>query len=192
MFFHYEIIGTYLCHLLIMYNFWFWVLHDYSCLCISTFQSYVSFSHGGRVVPAVWFRYDLTPITVKYHFKRPPFYSFITTVSIIFWLILSVGKSNVVFFSLFIFFFWYEFREIKFSNHSLHSSFYIILNICFQVCAIVGGTFTVAGIIDSFIFTAAEIFKKIEIGKQSWISKYEESFAGKDCHSLLSEKWSSS
>ncbi|XP_042893444.1 endoplasmic reticulum-Golgi intermediate compartment protein 1-like [Penaeus japonicus] len=78
------------------------------------YRSYISFSHGGRVVPAVWFRYDLTPITVKYHFKRPPFYSFITTV-----------------------------------------------------CAIVGGTFTVAGIIDSFIFTAAEIFKKIEIGKQS-------------------------
>ncbi|XP_042229979.1 endoplasmic reticulum-Golgi intermediate compartment protein 1-like [Homarus americanus] len=78
------------------------------------YRSYVSFSHGGRVVPAVWFRYDLTPITVKYHAKRPPFYSFVTTV-----------------------------------------------------CAIIGGTFTVAGIIDSFIFTASEIFKKFELGKQS-------------------------
>ncbi|XP_071545931.1 endoplasmic reticulum-Golgi intermediate compartment protein 1-like [Panulirus ornatus] len=77
------------------------------------YRSYISFSHGGRVVPAVWFRYDLTPITVKYHRKRPPFYSFITTV-----------------------------------------------------CAIVGGTFTVAGIIDSFLFTASEIFRKLEIGKQ--------------------------
>ncbi|KAK4311187.1 hypothetical protein Pmani_017306 [Petrolisthes manimaculis] len=78
------------------------------------YRSYVSFGHGGRVVPALWFRYDLTPITVKYHHKRPPFYSFITTV-----------------------------------------------------CAIVGGTFTVAGIVDSFIFTASEIFKKFELGKQS-------------------------
>ena len=36
-----------------------------------------------------------------------------------------------------------------------------------QVCAIVGGTFTVAGIIDSAIFTASEMFKKFEIGKLS-------------------------
>lgn len=33
------------------------------------------------------------------------------------------------------------------------------------LCAIVGGTFTVAGIIDSLVFTASEIFKKFEIGK---------------------------
>ncbi|XP_066975721.1 endoplasmic reticulum-Golgi intermediate compartment protein 1-like [Macrobrachium rosenbergii] len=78
------------------------------------YRSYISFSHGGRVVPAVWFRYDLTPITVKYHEKRQPFYTFITAI-----------------------------------------------------CAIIGGTFTVAGIIDSFIFTASEIFKKFELGKQS-------------------------
>lgn len=78
------------------------------------YRSYVSFSHGGRVVPAVWFRYDLTPITVKYHRRRPPIYSFVTTV-----------------------------------------------------CAIVGGTFTVAGIIDSFIFTASKVFKKFEQGKLS-------------------------
>ncbi|XP_076054131.1 endoplasmic reticulum-Golgi intermediate compartment protein 1-like [Oratosquilla oratoria] len=78
------------------------------------YRNYISFSHGGRAIPAVWFRYDLTPITVKYHEKRPPMYSFITTV-----------------------------------------------------CAIIGGTFTVAGILDSFIFTASEIFKKFEIGKLS-------------------------
>ncbi|MCL4125249.1 UNVERIFIED_CONTAM: hypothetical protein GTU68_009411 [Idotea baltica] len=77
-------------------------------------RSYVSFGHGGRVIPAVWFRYDLTPITVKYHEKRPPIYSFLTTI-----------------------------------------------------CAIIGGTFTVAGIIDSFVFTASEIFKKFELGKLS-------------------------
>lgn len=37
-----------------------------------------------------------------------------------------------------------------------------------QICAIVGGTFTVAGIIDSCIFTASEAWKKIQIGKMSW------------------------
>ncbi|KAA0203265.1 hypothetical protein HAZT_HAZT006192 [Hyalella azteca] len=62
----------------------------------------------------MWFRYDLAPLTVKYYVRRPPFYTFITTV-----------------------------------------------------CAIVGGTFTVAGIIDSCIFTASEIFHKFQIGKQS-------------------------
>merc|ERR1712107_761895 len=31
------------------------------------YRSYISFGHGGRVVPAIWFRYDLNPITVKYH-----------------------------------------------------------------------------------------------------------------------------
>ena len=36
-----------------------------------------------------------------------------------------------------------------------------------QVCAIVGGTFTVAGIIDSFVFTAHQVWKKMELGKQS-------------------------
>ena len=58
------------------------------------------------------FRYDLNPITVRYHESRPPLYHFLTTI-----------------------------------------------------CAIVGGTFTVAGIIDSCIFSATEIFKKFELGK---------------------------
>ncbi|KAF0293723.1 Endoplasmic reticulum-Golgi intermediate compartment protein 1 [Amphibalanus amphitrite] len=76
------------------------------------YKTYISFSPMGRFIPAIWFKYDLNPITVRYHEKRPPFYTFITTV-----------------------------------------------------CAIVGGTFTVAGIIDSAIFTASEMFKKFEIGK---------------------------
>ena len=59
-------------------------------------------------------RYDLNPITVRYHESRPPIYHFLTTV-----------------------------------------------------CAIVGGTFTVAGIIDSCLFTAHEMFKKFELGKLS-------------------------
>lgn len=36
------------------------------------------------------------------------------------------------------------------------------------MCAIVGGTFTVAGIIDSIVFTASSVFKKAQIGKLSW------------------------
>lgn len=35
----------------------------------------------------------------------------------------------------------------------------------FQFCAIIGGTFTVASIIDSMIFTSYNWFKKAEIGK---------------------------
>jgi len=78
------------------------------------YSNYVSYSHGGRSSSAIWFRYDLNPITVKYHERRQPIYSFLTSV-----------------------------------------------------CAIIGGTFTVAGIIDSLLFTAAEMIKKLEIGKLS-------------------------
>ncbi|CAD5116532.1 DgyrCDS5411 [Dimorphilus gyrociliatus] len=76
------------------------------------YRDYIQYGHGHRFIPAIWFRYDLSPITVKYHERRKPIYSFLTTL-----------------------------------------------------CAIVGGTFTVAGIIDSLIFSASEIFKKFEIGK---------------------------
>lgn len=44
-------------------------------------QSYVSISHSGRIMPAIWFRYDLTPITVKYTRRSVPLYSFLTSVS---------------------------------------------------------------------------------------------------------------
>ncbi|XP_061899754.1 endoplasmic reticulum-Golgi intermediate compartment protein 1 isoform X2 [Entelurus aequoreus] len=77
-------------------------------------KEYVAYSHTGRIIPAIWYRYDLSPITVKYTERRQPLYRFITTI-----------------------------------------------------CAIVGGTFTVAGIIDSCIFTASEAWKKIQIGKMS-------------------------
>ena len=40
----------------------------------------MQFGHG-RVMPAVWFRYDLSPITVKYTERRKPIYSFLTMVS---------------------------------------------------------------------------------------------------------------
>lgn len=74
----------------------------------------VQYHHGGRALPAIWFRYELSPITVRYKETRPPFYTFLTTV-----------------------------------------------------CAIVGGTFTVAGIVDSMIFSASELIKKAELGKLS-------------------------
>jgi hypothetical protein len=77
-------------------------------------QHYRQFARGFGSVSAVWFRYDLSPITVKYTVTRQPFYHFVTTV-----------------------------------------------------CAVVGGAFTVAGIVDSMVFTAAEIFRKAEIGKLS-------------------------
>ncbi|KAK6174231.1 hypothetical protein SNE40_017550 [Patella caerulea] len=79
-----------------------------------SYRDIVQFHHGGQSIPAIWFRYDLSPITVRYKEKRKPFYTFLTTI-----------------------------------------------------CAIVGGTFTVAGILDSLIFSAAEIFKKAELGKLS-------------------------
>ncbi|CAF4016492.1 unnamed protein product, partial [Rotaria sp. Silwood2] len=67
--------------------------------------------HQG-VVGAIWFRYDITPITVKYTERRQKLYTFITSI-----------------------------------------------------CAVVGGSFTVASILDSIIFTASELFKKFELGK---------------------------
>ena len=53
-----------------------------------------------------------------------------------------------------------------FRDERCHFNF-IFLVFVFQVCAIVGGTFTVAGIIDSMIFTASELFKKAQMGKLS-------------------------
>lgn len=78
------------------------------------YKDYISFGHGNRVMPAIWFRYEMTPITVKYTEQRKPFYHFIT-----------------------------------------------------MVCAIIGGAFTVAGIIDSMIFSASELYKKVTLGKMS-------------------------
>jgi len=77
------------------------------------YRNYLAYGHGGRVMPAIWFRYDLSPITVKYTERMKPFYSFLTTI-----------------------------------------------------CAVVGGTFTVASFIDAAIFTAGEFYRKFELGKQ--------------------------
>ncbi|KAF4024254.1 hypothetical protein G4228_016233, partial [Cervus hanglu yarkandensis] len=44
-------------------------------------KEYVAYSHTGRIIPAIWFRYDLSPITVKYTERRQPLYRFITTAN---------------------------------------------------------------------------------------------------------------
>lgn len=86
----------------------------YSYQYTSAYKDYISYGHGHRVMPAIWFRYEHTPITVKYTERRQPFYHFIT-----------------------------------------------------MVCAIVGGTFTVASIVDSLVFSATEMYKKHAMGKLS-------------------------
>lgn len=50
--------------------------------------------------------------------------------------------------------------KLSFAFSSLHL-------IIFQVCAVVGGTFTVAGIIDSSLFSLSELYKKHQLGKLS-------------------------
>jgi len=67
-----------------------------------------------RSGPALWFHYDLSPLTVRYKERGEPLFSFLTAI-----------------------------------------------------CAVVGGVFTVAGIIDGLVFSATQIYQKLEIGKQS-------------------------
>lgn len=76
------------------------------------YKKYISIGFTGHVIPAVWFKYDINPISVKYKERRKPFYEFLC-----------------------------------------------------MTCAIVGGTFTVAGIIDSLVFSASNILEKLELGK---------------------------
>lgn len=64
--------------------------------------------------PGLWFRYDVSPITVQYSQRHEPIYTFL-------------GRT----------------------------------------VAYIGGTFTVAGMIDSLIFTAGKALKKFELGKLS-------------------------
>lgn len=54
------------------------------------------------------------------------------------------------------------FQPITVKYTERRQKFYTFLT---SICAVVGGTFTVASIIDSLIFTASELFKKFEIGK---------------------------
>ncbi|KHN84426.1 Endoplasmic reticulum-Golgi intermediate compartment protein 1 [Toxocara canis] len=77
-------------------------------------KEYIGYHHSGRIIPAIWFKYELQPITVKYTERRQPLYAFLTSV-----------------------------------------------------CAVVGGTFTVAGIFDSSLFSLSELYKKHQLGKLS-------------------------
>jgi len=56
----------------------------------------------------------------------------------------------------------YDLNPITVKYTEKRKPFYTFLT---TVCAIVGGTFTVAGIIDSLVFTASETFKKFQQGK---------------------------
>ncbi|KAB1260119.1 Endoplasmic reticulum-Golgi intermediate compartment protein 1, partial [Camelus dromedarius] len=102
-------------------------------------KEYVAYSHTGRIIPAIWFRYDLSPITVKYTERRQPLYRFITTVRVV--PCLKAGRYRSV-------------AEQGTKGIGIEG-----------ICAIIGGTFTVAGILDSCIFTASEAWKKIQLGK---------------------------
>lgn len=77
-------------------------------------KKYVSLTFTGNVIPAIWFKYDINPISVKYKERRKPLYEFLCMTS-----------------------------------------------------AIIGGTFTVISLIDSLVFSASNIFEKLEIGKLS-------------------------
>ncbi|VBB27258.1 unnamed protein product [Acanthocheilonema viteae] len=77
-------------------------------------KEYVTYHYSGKLMPALWFRYELQPITIKYTERRQPFYTFITSI-----------------------------------------------------CAVVGGTFTVAGIIDATLFSLTELYRKHQMGKLS-------------------------
>jgi len=76
------------------------------------YREFASNQRQPGAIPAIWFRYDIMPITVKYSERRQKFYTFITSI-----------------------------------------------------CAVVGGSFTVASILDSLIFTASQVFKKFELNK---------------------------
>lgn len=54
---------------------------------------------------------------------------------------------------------------LSFPDNGALRALYVLMFSCFQVCAIVGGTFTVAGIVDSCLFSATEMYKKWEMGK---------------------------
>ncbi|WAR21808.1 ERGI1-like protein [Mya arenaria] len=116
-----------------------------------SYRELVQYGHGGQMMPAIWFRYELSPITVQYTERRQPLYHFLTTEKLI------ANRKPAVWFK-------YELSPITVQYRETRQPFYHFLT---TVCAIVGGTFTVAGILDSCIFTAHEIIKKIEIGKQS-------------------------
>lgn len=66
---------------LLGYTVWCLILTSPPPFSLSSPQEYVAYSHTGRIIPAIWFRYDLSPITVKYTERRQPLYRFITTVS---------------------------------------------------------------------------------------------------------------
>lgn len=53
-------------------------------------QSMIQLGHGHQVTPVIWFKYDMSPITVKYIEKAKPIYSFLTTVSLVIFLFIAI------------------------------------------------------------------------------------------------------
>lgn len=43
-------------------------------------KNFITFTVTGRVMPAIWFKYNINPITIKYHPQSRPLYSFLTNV----------------------------------------------------------------------------------------------------------------
>lgn len=56
----------------------------------------------------------------------------------------------------------YELNPITVKYKEIRPPLYHFLT---TICAIIGGTFTVAGIVDSFLFSATQAFKKFQMGK---------------------------
>ncbi|RLW03055.1 hypothetical protein DV515_00006743, partial [Chloebia gouldiae] len=117
-------------------------------------KEYVAYSHTGRIIPAIWFRYDLSPITVKYTERRQPLYRFITSG------VVELKQQYIAGVVL-------KWERIQTWNQKWNPEKRFQFCFCkdLKICAIIGGTFTVAGILDSCIFTASEAWKKIQLGK---------------------------
>lgn len=62
------------------------VHEDYSGTILNSYQytfghkSYITYHHSGKIIPAVWFKYELQPITLKQTEQRQSFYAFLTSV----------------------------------------------------------------------------------------------------------------
>ena len=81
-------------------------------------------------------------------------------------LLFGSSKFQILLFEkiLIIYYLRYDLTPITVKYSKRRKPFYSFLT---TICAILGGTFTVAGIIDSIIFTASNVFKKFELGKLS-------------------------
>lgn len=59
-------------------------------------KEYVTYHYSGKLMPALWFRYELQPITIKYTERRQPFYTFITSVCFCFFLFNDIALRKLI------------------------------------------------------------------------------------------------